>query len=421
VYFTWPDRRFRYDCRGCGACCKGHGIGIDVAGGQLVQLVSRRPALAAFLRRRGEAITAFNPRDRCWFLSDDGLCRIELDDGRAAKPASCRLFPFNRVFRLGPYTIVDYNSVICPLQVADADADDGVRHADIAAEIASITDAAIIANPLPARDPAAEGHRFITTERAIAAAIFAAPGDVAAAWSAQADATSSAARSNTTQAAVAAETAERTPAGGAAAGAAGEADAQVARDASAGATHAAGISPAGLDDARTIASDAFTALLDTSWQVPSLPTLTAASWLTPSLRFNELYGPRQYAPRAIMGPVLARMWLAWLGFAALGEQLAGRPLGLQELTTLWSEQAPVMHAVARWTEVPILKPGAIELPGTDPGNLVRALAQSFIDNRKARRPLGELVARTLPADPASRITTLKTADGILRSSLAKHG
>jgi len=119
VYFTWPDRRFRYQCRGCGACCKGHGIGIDVAGGQLVQLLARRPALAAFLRRRGDAITAFNPRDRCWFLADDGLCRIEVDDGRAAKPASCRLFPFNRIFRLGPYTIVDYNSVICPLHVAD--------------------------------------------------------------------------------------------------------------------------------------------------------------------------------------------------------------------------------------------------------------------------------------------------------------
>ena len=50
VYFTWPDRRFRYECRGCGACCKGHGIGIDVAGGQLTQLVARRPAITAFLR-----------------------------------------------------------------------------------------------------------------------------------------------------------------------------------------------------------------------------------------------------------------------------------------------------------------------------------------------------------------------------------
>jgi Fe-S-cluster containining protein len=365
VYFTWPDRRFRYDCRGCAACCKGHGIGIDVAGGQLVQLLGRRPALAAFLRRRGDAITAFNPRDRCWFLTSDGLCRIELDDGRAAKPASCRLFPFNRIFRLGPTTIVDYNSVICPLQIADdGNAPDAVRHADIAAEIASITDPAIIATPLPARDPDAEARTFITTERTIAAALFAAPGDLATCWSAQA-------------------------------------------------THT---TPADLDLERGIADTAFTALLGTSWQLPSLPTLTAASWLTPSLRFNELYGPRQYAARSSMAPLLARMWLAWLGFAALGEQLAARPLGLQELTTLWTEQAPLLHVIARWTEPPTLKPGPIELPGVDPNNLVRSLAQSFIDNRKPRRPLGDLITTFLPTDPTSRITTLKAAEAILRAS-----
>ena len=101
VYFTWPDRRLAYTCAGCGACCKGLGIGLDVTGGQLAQLVARRPDVVPFLRRRGEATTLWNPRDRCWFLADDGLCRIEAEDGRAAKPASCRLFPFNRVFTLG--------------------------------------------------------------------------------------------------------------------------------------------------------------------------------------------------------------------------------------------------------------------------------------------------------------------------------
>ena len=172
VYFTWPDRRFRYECRGCGACCKGHGIGLDVAGGQLVQLVARRPEIVPFLRRRGEAITAFNPRDRCWFLDDGGLCRIETEDGRAAKPASCRLFPFNRVFRLGSYTIVDYNSVICPLTAAAAG--DGVAHADVLAEIESIADPSIVGTPLPARDAEREGRELVETERAIAAAAFSA-------------------------------------------------------------------------------------------------------------------------------------------------------------------------------------------------------------------------------------------------------
>ncbi|MBC7978626.1 MAG: YkgJ family cysteine cluster protein [Myxococcales bacterium] len=360
VYFTWPDRRFRYECRGCGACCKGHGIGLDVAGGQLVQLVARRSAITAFLRRRGEAITAFNPRDRCWFLADDGLCRIETEDGRAAKPASCRLFPFNRVFRIGGFTIVDYNSVICPLTVSDAE--DGVSHAEIAAEIATIRDPTIVGTPLAARDPAVEGRAFVETERAIAAALFATPGDLAIGWGAQAD-------------------------------------------------------PAALDRERASATAAFEAILGCPWQLPTLPTLTAASWLTPSLRFNELYGPRQYAPRSTMAPVLARMWLAWLGFAALGEELAARPLGLQELTTLWSEQAPLLHAVARWTDIPALKPGPIDLPGVDPGHLVRSLAQTFVDNRKAKRPLSALIS-AMAGDATARVTALKSAESILRAGFA---
>ena len=70
------------------------------------------------------------------------------------------------------------------------------------------------------------------------------------------------------------------------------------------------------------------------WRAPVAETLAATLHLTPSLRFNELYGPRNYAPA-----VLARIWLAWIGFAALGEALAQRVLGLQELTTMWSEQA----------------------------------------------------------------------------------
>lgn len=359
IYFTWPDRRFKYECRGCGTCCKGHGIGIDVAGGQLVQLLARRPALTAFLRRRGDAITAFNPRDRCWFLASDGLCQIEVDDGRDAKPASCRLFPFNRVFRIGSHTVVDYNSVICPLHVVD---DGGITHAEIAAEIATVQDATIIGTQLPACDAEAEGRAFVESERLIAAAVFAAP-DAHIAWAAQAD--------------------ER----------AFERECE----------HAAA---------------AFTAIFGLSFRLPTAATLANACWLTPSMRFNELYGPRQYAPRSTMSPVLARMWLAWLGFAALGEELATRSLDLQELTTLWSEQAPLMHAVARWSETPSLKPGPMELPGVDPGGLVKKLGQAFIDNRKAKLSFGTLVI-ALGSDATTRVTALKSADALLRAGFAR--
>lgn len=353
VYFTFPDRGFRYECRGCGACCKGHGIGLDVAGGQLVQLAARRPEIVPFLRRRGEAVTAFNPRDRCWFLEDDGLCRVEVEDGRAAKPASCRLFPFNRVFRLGDVVVVDFNSVICPLQLAPAG--DGVPHADVLAELATITDPAIVGTPLPG-----DGAAFLAQEQPIAAALFAADATLDSAWAAQAGA-------------------------------------------------------AGLADARADVDALFAATGAGAWAPPA--DLAAARLLTPSLRFNELYGPRAYAPRAAMGPVLARMWLAWLGFCGLGERLARRPLGLQEMTTVWSEQAPLLHVAARWRDVPVRAPGAIELPSADPAGAVRALAQAAIDNRKARRPLSALVA-AMPADPIVRVTALKLADGILRTAFS---
>jgi hypothetical protein len=136
------------------------------------------------------------------------------------------------------------------------------------------------------------------------------------------------------------------------------------------------------------------------------------------MRFNELFGPRQYAPRSAMSPVLARMWLAWLGFAAEGEALAARPLDLQELTTLWSEQAPLMHAVARWSEMPSLKPGPMELPGIDPGGLVKKLGQAFVENRKAKQTFGALVEKC-GGDPTTRVTALKLADALMRAGFAR--
>jgi len=303
-----------------------------------VQLVAKRPELAAFVRRRGDAITAFNPRDRCWFLADDGLCRIEVEDGRAAKPASCRLFPFNRVFRAGAWTIVDYNSVICPLEVV---AGDGVAHADVLAEIATIHDPAIVGTQLPPDDA------LVAREAELAAALFACD-SIDGAWDAQA--------------------------------------AGAARD-----------------------QAAFESVTGFAWSAPADPAVAIA--LAPSLRFNELYGPRRTAAAH-----LPRMWLAWLGFAAAGERLARRPLGMQELTTIWSEQAPVMYVLARWHDLPALKPGPIELP---PDPLVRALAQAFVDNRRGRRPLGELAIAALGrAEPHARIAALKSADAIVRAAFA---
>ena len=350
VYFTWPDRALSYHCAGCGACCKGLGIGIDAAGGQLVALTTRRPELIPFLRRRGDAFTAFNPRDRCWFLADDGLCRIETEDGRAAKPASCRLFPFNRVFTLGAITVVDYNSVICPLQLGG---DAPVAHADILAEIATIADPAIVGATLPADG---DGAAILAAERELAATCFA----------------------------TAAATGAPAP--------------ELVADVTA----------------------AFAAITGAPYRAPTGATRAAALTLIPSLRFNELWGPRQYAPRAAIRTALPAMTAAWLGFAAIGVELAGRELGLQELTMIWTEQAPVAYAAARWHDVPAIKPGPLELPSVDPGGVVRALAQAVIDNRSGRKPLGVLAAPILAAaSPIDRITAIKLAEPVLRLAFAR--
>lgn len=357
VLFTWPDRVFSYECRGCAACCKGLGIGLDAAGGQLEPLAASYPQLIPFLRRRGDAMTAFNPRDRCWFLADDGLCRVETELGRAAKPASCRLFPFNRVFRMGSWTVVDYNSVICPLRADRAPT--AASHAELLAEIDGVADPAIVGTPLPASEPEIEGRELVERERRIAEACFAAAptGDLDAVWAAQGGGTS--------------------------------------------------------------IDEAFASVAGTPWREPERATLEAALWLTPSMRFNELFGPRQYAPRTSMVAVLPRMWLAWIGFAAIGAELARRSLTLQELTTIWSEQASLSYLVARWADPPVVKPGPIDLPspGADPRGLVRAFAQDCIDNRRLRRPLSALLGpRLADLSRVDRVTLLKLAEPVLRAA-----
>lgn len=348
AFFTFPDGVFSYECRGCAACCKGHGIGLDATGGEVAHLSAAYPAVIAFLRRRGDTITAFNPRDRCWFLDDQQLCRIERDHGRARKPASCRLFPFNRIYRIGPWAVIDYNSVLCPLQVGGPAPP--VAHAAVLAEMATVDDPAVVGTRLASSEE--EGRELVERERPIAEACFAAAraGDLAAAWRAQSDA------------------------------------------------------PLHPLDAP------FRALLDRPWSAPDAVTLAHCLWLTPSLRFNELYGPRKYAPRDRLIASLPGMWLAWIGFAALGAELAARALGMQELTTIWSEQAPLMYLAAHWSDVPRLRGGELEMAAA-----ARVLADAVRENRG--RTLGEVVQPIFgKLPPAGRVALAKLAEPLLRAA-----
>jgi hypothetical protein len=358
VYFTWPDRGLGYDCRGCGNCCKGLGIGLDATAGQVEQLVSRYPDVVGFLRKRGRTWTAVNPRGRCWFLDGEGLCQIEVDHGRAAKPASCRLFPFNRVFRLGSWMIVDFNSVICPLEPAV----DGIGHEEVMAEIASVTDPAVIGTQLPAADPEAEGAALVERERAIAAACFAGDG-LDRVWDAM-----------------------------------GGADRLGA-----------------LVDARQTVSDALETITGAALRLPPGPTMRAALLLYPSLRFNEIFGPRRWTSAEELIAVLPRMLLGWLGFVAAGAQLAGRDLSLQELTGLWGDQAALAYIAARWHEPVSMQPGPAELPGpADPRGSVRAFAEGCVQARRDPLPLGEQWARQLePAAVSERVAASRMLEPLL--------
>jgi len=138
TYFAFLDGAFRYDCGTCGqACCRGKGVAIS-ADRELVPLLGRVPRISPLLQPLpGGYVRLPDVSDGCWFLASDGMCSYEQRYGREAKFTTCRLFPFNRVFRVGGSQVVDVNSVVCPLQDAH-DSGQGVSHQQLLSELASV-------------------------------------------------------------------------------------------------------------------------------------------------------------------------------------------------------------------------------------------------------------------------------------------
>ena len=166
IYFTFPDGALRYDCAACGQrCCRGAGFAF--AAEELVPLLLRAPSLAPHLQlRAGGTFQAVDLTERCWFLGDSGFCDLEVAHGREAKPSTCRLFPFNRVFRVGEVRIVDVNSVLCPVEAAPHG--DGTRHADLAREIEGLAGSPLV--DVPAWLPMELDGDWLERERRIARA-----------------------------------------------------------------------------------------------------------------------------------------------------------------------------------------------------------------------------------------------------------
>ncbi len=169
-FFTFLDRSLAYDCPSCGQlCCKRSGLALD-AQGDLLKFAAHEPRLAVLARpvapARWDIVEA---NDGCAMLEPSGFCHLEVTRGRAEKPLTCRLFPFNAIARIGAVRVVDFHNVICPLQDV-ADARTGQPWAALAAEIEAEGDAALV-NAKSQLPPDAEKLRWRGVEERVRDAI----------------------------------------------------------------------------------------------------------------------------------------------------------------------------------------------------------------------------------------------------------
>ncbi len=161
LYFAFLDGSLGYDCAACGGhCC--HGLGFGLGRGALVPLLARHPQAAPFAQAAGGMATILTLADEgCWYLRGDGRCVVEAEDGRAAKPSVCRLFPFNRLHAVGGVTVVEPQLLNCPLE--DRLGRGGVTFAELRAELGACGDLPVV----PANGPAGLPDDWLDRERAV--------------------------------------------------------------------------------------------------------------------------------------------------------------------------------------------------------------------------------------------------------------
>lgn len=365
-YFTFPDGVLGYDCARCGQrCCRGKGIALTAD--ELVPLARRAPSVAGQLRlRAGGSVHATDLTDGCWFLAGDGRCAVEVEEGRRAKPATCRLFPFNRVYRVGEVRVVDVNTTLCPIEVV---ADGGARHAELAAEIdveagrgSPLVDVPL---PVPPELPAT----WVDDEEAIARRLHA----------------------------LASRGSDETgDALDALAEALGLGDAAAARRRALGWAALAGL------DAAALAAHARRAL----------PSVALA---LPSWRVGRLFSPRP-APWPIAVAAVASRAHALLALAASAVAASGAPPSIRGVTELAHDGAQALEIIARWDD-PVAAPAtfAVDVPPALQPGLGAALGAAFRPGPSgARRTLGEIAAVAAAAlPPEARPLTLALVGALL--------
>ena len=130
VHFPFPSGTLRYECETCDApCCKGQTLGIGRSR-ELVTLQKVQPKIALFATpgfAGGAMRSIAAPAEACWFLDRKSRCRLHKAGGPQAKPAGCRLFPFQRIRSMGDAVCVlpDFS---CPITSAPLSDDSAFSH-----------------------------------------------------------------------------------------------------------------------------------------------------------------------------------------------------------------------------------------------------------------------------------------------------
>src|SRR5436190_18591512 len=117
IFFAFPDGVLDYVCAECTAlCCRGQGFAGSTKR-EMNFLFRKYPPLAGMvIMRESSVVTCSTPAGRCFFLRNDNLCQIEVENGKKFKPGVCLLFPFNDFYRIGK-TVVVAPHFLCPLRL----------------------------------------------------------------------------------------------------------------------------------------------------------------------------------------------------------------------------------------------------------------------------------------------------------------
>jgi len=144
IYLAFPDGQWAYDCVKCGSfCCKGNGF--SATADEFVTLRRKYDGLERFAyKREGTLVDLKNLRGGCFFLQKDGLCRVQSELGREAKPFVCKAFPVNGYELCDEVMVVEARTLMCPIHLAtDAPTESRIRHDETIAELESGWDAVL--------------------------------------------------------------------------------------------------------------------------------------------------------------------------------------------------------------------------------------------------------------------------------------